>query len=396
MVDFLPVHGIIHVLFIKTLRVIRQLNRRPTIEDVASATSLSISTVSLVLNNKANVSEETRRKVKQAIRALGYHPLRSARGLASKASGNIGFIVSDEHFSEVEPFYTRIFLGTEFEARNHNYYILLTTVPARAKKSVQVPRFLQEKNVDGVIVAGKFNPRLIDYIDRLGIPIVLIDYAVHGKRYSSVLIDNLKGARAATRHLIENGRTEIAFIGGDPGHPSIAERFAGYSETLRENGLVCNPLLVVADEEDTRIHNGYNAIERVLKQGGKPSAVFAANDAMAIGCMSYLKAAGRKIPDDVAIVGFDDIELSSHVEPQLSTVRVFTTEMGKIAVQRIVEMIREKTQHVFTVHLPVELVVRASSGAAVEKRLEPGAPVSIIQRSPMSTVAVGGKSRHRI
>jgi LacI family transcriptional regulator len=357
------------------------LKQRPTIEDVARATSLSISTISLVLNNKANVSDATRRKVQEAIQALGYHPSRSARGLASKASGNIGFILTDDHFSEVEPFYTRVFLGTEFEARTHNYYILLTTVPNRAKRGGSIPRFLQEKNVDGVIVAGKFNPKLIEHIDRLGLPIVLVDYAVRGARYSTVLIDNFKGAQAAAQHLIGNGRREIAFIGGDPDHPSILERFAGYKATLQEHGISFNPQLVVSDEEDTRIHNGYNAIERLLKQGGKPDALFAANDAMAIGALNYLKAAGKRIPEDIAIVGFDDIELSSHVEPNLTTVRVFTAEMGKIAVKRIVEMIREKTRHVFTVHLPVELVVRASSGAPAMSPSKAGGRDPLMHRS---------------
>ncbi|HEY6192695.1 MAG TPA: LacI family DNA-binding transcriptional regulator [Bacteroidota bacterium] len=365
------------------------MKQRPTIEDVARATSLSISTVSLVLNNKSNVSDDTRRKVQKAIRTLGYHPLRSARGLASKASGNIGFILTDDHFSEVEPFYTHVFLGTEFEAREHNYYILLTTVPKRSKRGGAIPRFLQEKNVDGVIVAGKFNPLLIEHIDRLGLPIVLVDYAVQGAGYSTVLIDNFKGAKAATQHLIGNGRTEIAFVGGDPEHPSILERFEGYKSALRENGLPFNPQLVITDEDDTRIHNGYNAAERLLKQGGKPTALFAANDAMAIGCMNYLKAARKRIPEDIAIVGFDDIELSSHVEPNLTTVRVFKAEMGKIAVKRIVEMIREKTRHVSTVHLPVELIVRASSGSPVQKHLKAGTRQRLMHRPRSSQVAAG-------
>jgi len=367
---------------------------RPTIQDVARATSLSISTISLVLNNKAHVSEETRRRVKQAIRTLGYHPVRSARGLASKASGNIGFLLADEHFSAVEPFYTRIFLGSEVEARNHNYYILLTTVPMRLRKNESIPRFLHEKNVDGVIVAGKINHKLIEYIGKLGLPIVLVDYALPGKRYSSVLIDNYKGARVATTHLIETGHSKIAFIGGDPDHPSIAERFAGYKETLTRYGMPIDPSLVITDEEDTRIHNGYNAIERLLNRGGKPTALFAANDAMAIGCMNYLKATGIRIPGDIAIVGFDDIGLSSHVEPTLSTVKVFTEEMGKIAIRRIVEMIREKTQHVFTVHLPVELIVRASSASRVPSPSKRRTPISLTRRPRGPAIAEGREKNH--
>src|SRR5690349_3574720 len=131
------------------------MKRRPTIHDVAKRAELSISTVSLVLNNKSNVSESTREKVLQIIAELGYHPQRSARGLASSLSGNLGFILSEDHFSQAEPFYTKIFLGTEFEARAHNYYILLTTVETAPRADSTPPRFLLEQNVDGVIIAGK-------------------------------------------------------------------------------------------------------------------------------------------------------------------------------------------------------------------------------------------------
>src|SRR5512135_725902 len=136
------------------------LKKRPTIEDVARLSGLSVSTISLVINNRGYVSDETRKKVLKIVEDLSYHPTRSARGLASKTSGNLGFILSEDHFSQAEPFYTRIFLGTEFEARNHNYYILLTTVGKTFHKTRSVPRFLLEQNVDGVIIAGKVNAKL--------------------------------------------------------------------------------------------------------------------------------------------------------------------------------------------------------------------------------------------
>jgi len=343
------------------------VKRRPTIKDVAKATSFSISTVSLVLNNQPHVSDQTRRKVLQVIAELGYHPNRGARGLASRLTGNIGFIISDDHFTQVEPFYTRIFLGTEFESRDHDYYVLLTTVGKRFnKKNPSVPRYLLERNVDGVIIAGKISEALVEHIDRLALPMVLVDYALKHRRISSVLIDNRSGVRAAILHLIQGGHREIAFIGGDLQHPSIAERCEAYREILEEHNLTYKPSLVVTDETDTRVHNGYNAAERLLKQGGKPTAIFAANDAMAIGCMQYLKAVGKRIPDDVAVVGFDDIEISSHVEPRLTTVRVPKEEMGKLAVRLLVDIIKSKVETITTVHIPVELVVRESSGTGQE------------------------------
>jgi LacI family transcriptional regulator len=345
------------------------MKRPPTIDDVAKKTSLSISTISLVINNKPHVSEQTRQKVQQAIAELNYHPHRSARGLASKSSGNIGFIVSENHFSQVEPFYTKIFLGTEFEARDHDYYVLLTTVGKRfAKANSSIPRFLLERNVDGVIIAGKISETLVDYIDKLGLPIVLIDYVLARKRISTVLIDNRGGVRAAVLHLIQNHHKAIAFVGGDLVHPSIAERFEEYRATLDENNISYQPSLVITDEKDTRIHNGCNAIERILKGGGKPTAIFAANDAMAIGCMQYLKSAGIQIPGDMAIVGFDDIDMGSHIEPRLTTVRVFKEKMGELAVQLLVESMKSGSEVITTINVPVELVIRESSqtGAGID------------------------------
>jgi len=340
------------------------VKHRPTIRDVAKKAGLSLSTVSLVINNRGYVSAETRESVKKVVRELSYHPTRSARGLASKTSGNIGFILSEEHFSQAEPFYTRIFLGTEFEARDHNYYILLTTVGDQFDPDDYVPRFLLERNVDGIIIAGKVNEKLISYIDSLGLPIVLIDYEMKRAQHSAVLIDNWRGATLAVEHLLLLGHKKIAFLGGDIRHPSLTDRYEAYQNTLRHAGILLEESLEVTDEEETSISGGVSAAEKLFASGAKPTAIFAANDAMAIGCMRHLKSRGIRIPQDIAIVGFDDIDMSSHIEPHLTTVRVLKEEMGKIAVQRVVDAINSKTKIVVTTHVPVELIVRESTMTA--------------------------------
>ena len=337
------------------------MKHRPTIRDVAKKSGLSLSTVSLVINNRGNVSPGAREAVQKVVRELAYHPTRSARGLASKTSGNIGFILSDEHFSQAEPFYTRIFLGTEFEARDHNYYILLTTVGNQFDPDVYVPRFLLERNVDGIIIAGKVNEKLISHIDSLDLPIVLVDFEIKRAHHSAVLIDNWRGATLAVEHLLSLGHKRIAFIGGDVRHPSITDRYEAYQNTLHMAGVFLEESYEVTDEEETSVEGGTSAAERLFASGAKPTAIFAANDAMAIGCMRHLKSRGLRIPQDVAIVGFDDIEISSHIEPHLTTVRVLKEEMGKIAVQRVVDSINAKTKTVVTTHVPVELIVREST-----------------------------------
>lgn len=355
------------------------MNRRPTIRDVARRASLSISTVSLVLNDRPHVTDSTREKVRRAISDLGYRPQPNARNLASRASGNIGFILTEDHFSQIEPFYTKIFLGTEFEARNHNYYILLTTIGTRFRTQTAIPRFLLDRNVDGVIFAGKVHDKFVAYVETLDLPIVLVDYCCKQFRHSCVLIDNFRGAQAAVNHLIGGGHRSIGFIGGDITHPSLETRYRSYRETLQQHDIAFDASLVVVDENDSRIRNGYNAAERLLRRATRPTAIFAANDAMAIGCMRYMNTVGLVAPRDIAIVGFDDIEMGSHIDPRLTTVRVHKEEMGKLAVRRMVEMIKSKTRSVVTIDVPVELVVRDSCGIKLAHETMPEAQEPVLE-----------------
>lgn len=339
------------------------MKRKSTIRDVAEKAGTSLSTVSLVINNKENVSEETRRRVNEIISELGYHPQRSARGLASRSSGNIGFILTDDHFSVAEPFYTRIFLGAEFEARKHNYYILLTTVSQTIKATKELPRFFLEHNVDGVIIAGKISASWIDYVRERNLPVLLIDFDLPKHRISTVTMDNSGGAQMVVEHLLKLGHSKIGFIGGDLKHPSIAERYRTYRGTLEGLGVEILSSWVSINELDTRIENGYRAAKQILTAvGARPSAIFAANDAMALGCIKYCREVGISIPGSLAVVGFDNVESGLHVEPRLTTVNVHREEMGGIAVRRLVEMIRDGSNVVNRTTTPVELVIRESCG----------------------------------
>ncbi|MGA7161853.1 MAG: LacI family DNA-binding transcriptional regulator [Bacteroidota bacterium] len=337
------------------------MRRRPTIRDVAKKAGLSLSTVSLVLNKKGYVSEPTKEKVLSIIKELDYHPQPSARGLASKLSGNIGFILTDEHFSQSEPFYTRIFLGSELEARKHNYYILLATVGKNIKQTDGLPRFLFDNNVDGVIIAGKIGISWIDYIAKKNIPLVLIDFVA--PRISSITIDNKTGAELVMQHFLEGGHKKIGFIGGDIKHPSVQERYLKYRSMLVNAGIPPNERWENVDQANTTMADGYEAAKKIFSHNeNKPTALFAANDAMGIGCMRYLTEKGLKVPNDVAIVGFDNIEAGLHVDPPLTTVNVHREEMGSLAVRRMVEIIKDKSAIVTKTVTPVELVLRESCG----------------------------------
>ena len=331
-----------------------------TIKDVARKAGVSVSTVSLVINNKPGVTDATRQKILKTIDELNYHPHHFARGLASKRKGNIGFILTTYHFSRAEPFYTRIFLGSELEARNHNYYILLTTVESKFSRK-DIPRFLLEKNIDGVILAGKIPAGLIGYLNRFDLPVIYIDYVPPKGKSLAILMDNVDGAIQAVTHLNEKGHKKIAFIGGDISHPSIGARLEGYKSALKKNRIPVSENLIFTSASDTTTQSGYEMTCHLLEQKTPFTAIFAANDAMAFGCMKCLREKHIRIPDQVALVGFDDVEIASQMEPKLTTVRVNKEDMGALAVKTMVDIIHSERMLQGKFLVPVELVVREST-----------------------------------
>ena len=335
---------------------------RKTIKDVAKASNVSIATVSLVLHNNERISLETKRRVRKSIKQLNYHPSRSAQGLVSRKTGNIGFIVTEEHFLRTEPFYTRVFLGSEFEARENDYYVLLATIKSSFKKGDPLPRFILEKNFDGIVIAGKVPEAFIESLLKYKMPIVFIDYVPPFGDFPSVLIDNLRGGILATEHLINKGYKNIAFIGGEISHPSIRERLQGYKLALERANIYNsngNGLVVTNDEHLSR-QNGYRSAEKLFLHNKDVTAIFASNNATAVGVIQYLKDNNFNIPNDISLIGFDDIEADMMIDPPLTTIRVPKVEMGTEAVQLLLNIIKTKNYTAKKILIPIELVVRES------------------------------------
>ncbi|MEX2604221.1 MAG: LacI family DNA-binding transcriptional regulator [Gracilimonas sp.] len=341
--------------------------KKVTIKDVASHANASMSTVSMVVNGKGYVSDEKRKDILNSINELGYVPSTSARNLASNRTNNIGFILREAHFTLSEPFYTRIFLGTEFESKNHNYYVLLATVTDDYQKGVDTPRLLKERNVDGIIIAGKVSEDLLKEVEDSGIPFVLVDYQY--KSYPSIMVDNLNAGIEAVRYLIEKDHSDIAFVGADPKHPSISARLEGYQLAMLKAGIKDTSNLVFIDEEESpTLQTGFKLAKEMFELEEKPTAVFCANDAMALGLLKYAEQYKIKIPDDLAVMGFDDVEGASFSSPKLSTVRVFKEQIGELALGHLSEIIEdttdkkskyERSNHMLTI--PTELVIREST-----------------------------------
>jgi LacI family transcriptional regulator len=341
--------------------------KRSTIKDVAAEAEVSISTVSLVMNDKGPVSEGTRARVLGAAQRLGYVPRRAARQLASQRTGYIGFVLRADHFNRSEPFYTRIFLGSEFEARNQNLYVLLTTIPDPYTPGEHTPRFLREQSVDGVVVAGKVAPAFLTELGEGDVPVVLVDY--EAERYPAVVVDNQGGARAAVDHLVRRGHRRIAFAGADMAHPSLRARLDGYRLALAAAGIALDEALLfqAPAEEPTRM-TGRRLGVRLFACTPRPTAVFCANDALALGVMDAAREHDVRIPEALSVAGFDDVEGAANASPPLTTVRVFKEQLGELALRYLAELSEHappsrcryaRSSHAISV--PTELVIRATT-----------------------------------
>jgi LacI family transcriptional regulator, galactose operon repressor len=337
------------------------MKKAATIRDVAKLAEVSPSTVSAYINSKGYVHLDTAARIRKAVEDLDYTPKKSARDLARGSSGHIGFILSDHFFSKTEQFYTRVFLGAEFEARHHDLYVLLTTVDGSYKGTKELPRFLLEQNVDGVIIAGILPQKLITDVLNKNIPVVLIDYEDNEFDGPRILMKNEDGIRLAVEHLVMNGHKKIGFVGSDPENPSVRERLSGFLNAMAKTSNPINDKWIDLVEPDMSIEGGQRAFRRIMQQENFPTAIIAANDTVALGIMREAKKVGMKIPEDLSITGFDNIVASSLFDPPLSTVHVFKEDLGARAIKTIVDMIDGIRITNPVVRMDVEFIERDST-----------------------------------
>jgi DNA-binding LacI/PurR family transcriptional regulator len=334
-----------------------------TIRDIADKAGVSISTVSLVLNQKGYVAPETKEKIQAVIKKLNYRPLHSARKLATRKTGNFGFILWEGHFYEVEMFYSQVFLGMEYAARKNDYYILLTTVTDEFDPKEDLPRFLQYKDVDGVAIAGRVPESLVRYLDHQHIPFVLIDYEIPGTNYNCIKIDNYNGTFRAVEYLIQSGRRHIAFVGGTFFHPSIKERYRGYCEALEKHNLIEGSIdkYSYCEDVETSRSIGEKGAMHLLEKYPEIDAIFCCNDTTALGVMSGIQRMHKKTPEDIAVFGFDDIPTAEFNSPRLSTVRVPKLDIGKEAYKLLYELVQHPHAAPQSRVISVEMVFREST-----------------------------------
>jgi len=327
-----------------------------TLKDIAGQVGVSISAVSRALNNQPGLSSKLRSQIRQVAAELRYHPHAAARALRSKSTRAIGLMIPDI----LNPFFPALVKGVEAAARRSGHLMVLFHSEGRKRTEERLLRLLLEKRVDGLLIAPSGGPlRIVDDLLEEHYPIVVLDRRLPGSKAISVTADNFDGAKAATLHLLRQGRWPIFHVSGPLSASSAVHRLQGFKAALHEEGKPFSPDLVAPG--DFTIESGSRAAEALLKKLSGSPGIFTANDLMALGVMYALRSKGIAVPDDVALVGFDDIPMGRISNPRLSTVAQPIYEMGRIGFRLLLDLIRGRRDQVSDVVLPPELIVRESS-----------------------------------
>lgn len=334
---------------------------RVTLSEIAEQSGVSLSTVSLVLRDKPGVGTVTRQRVLGIAKELGYFP---KNGLQHRPSlTNIGLILKSApgRTPQTNQFYSHVLAGIEMACRQWQFNLLYATLPVdRDSYPLELPRvLLEEDTADGLLLIGAFLDNTIArVVERRSTPIVLVDAYAASDLHDAVVSDNLKGAHDAVTYLIQRGHRHIGFIGNHPhAYPSIQERQRGYVRALQDNEI-SNSYFAdchIIDREEI-----LDATADLVRRNSQITALFAANDEVAIVAMEAVQVLGRRIPGDVSIIGFDDIDPAKSTSPSLTTMHVDKIGMGMLAVQLLVNRVEYPASNPVTTVIHPHLVERQS------------------------------------
>lgn len=333
---------------------------KPTITDVAKLSGVSPSAVSMYLNNRPGISEQTHHRIANAIDQLGYVP--RTNSTKNKSKGFIGLVVEQLPASLTgDLFYADVASGLQKEAEHLGYSIAISVIDEPIDT---LPRLVDEDSVVGLIAigGGDITDDLLERIVKNNIPLVAVDNKSNLRPVNSVMIDNYRGAYLATQHLIELGHKQIAIIQGPQKYKSLTERFHGYINALVDAGIEIDRNLIQAPLSSGLPNKGFMEMKALLEISTPPTAVFAVSDRTALGAISAIEEAGLKVPDDLSIVSFDDIPPYTYTnKPALTTVTSNRLEMGRIAMQRLHQVINNPSLVPINIVMPSQLIIRDSS-----------------------------------
>lgn len=334
--------------------------RKVTIKDIAKRVGVSVTTVSNVINGKqSKVSDDTIQKIEQVIKELNYIPNLSARSLVNNKSKLIGVIIPQtEDYKQLlleNPFYSEIVSGIESKTREHGYYIILSGLD----KGISYLDIFVRWNLDGAIIMGIYQEKFYEELKQFKVPITLVDSYINDNYFYKVGIDDEYGGYLATKYLIDCGHRNISLITGSIKKDGVTEkRFLGYKKALKEANIFYNPEYVF--EQSVSYEYGIEAGKIIGSKPNDITAVFATADLLGAGVISGLKEAGKDVPKDISVMGFDDNFISKMIVPSLTTVRQNIRYKGAVAANQIINAIEGEDDIEKEVLLPLGIVERQS------------------------------------
>ncbi|MFW6381090.1 MAG: LacI family DNA-binding transcriptional regulator [Bacillota bacterium] len=306
-----------------------------TIKDVAEKAGVSYATVSRALNNHPEVNEKTRKRILEIAQDMGYQPNAIAQGLVKSETRTIGLLIPDI----TNPFFPEVARGVEEAAEKAGYSIFLCNTNWNSERESKYINVLLQKQVDGVIIApSSESPAHLQKLMESNTKTVFVSRIIRQLNTTSIIIDNVSGAVMAMEHLLQEGHKRIGFISGPLDISANKDRLRGYREALESNGIEIDDVLI--KEGDFKRESGHFLMHDLLALEEKPTAIFAANDLLALGAIRAIREEGYQIPEEVAVVGFDDIEFASLPEIQLSTVSQPKYDLGKLAFEVLCDQIK--------------------------------------------------------
>lgn len=330
-----------------------------TIKDVAREAGVSIATVSRVFNNVGPVDEKTRQRVRHVARQLRYVPSAIGRSLSTRRTDAIGLLLPDL-FGE---FFSEVLRGSDQTAQ-HSHFHLVVSSSHNNKEEIKAALAMMRGRVDGlVIMSPHIDAETLNENLPQSLPVVLLNCYVESAGFDSLNIDNFSGAYAMVKHLIGHGHRHIAIIKGTEKNFDAAERLRGYRKAIQESGLT--PDLRLEFTGDFSEAGGYEAAKQILRSSERATAIFACNDSMAIGALSALREQDVRVPEEIALAGFDDVPIASYLTPSLTSVQVGIHNLGVRAIDTLIHAVRNKNAHrKQQILLPTTLSLRESCGCA--------------------------------
>lgn len=332
-----------------------------TIKDIARIANVSYATVSRALNDHKDVNEQTKQKILKICNEVGYSPNAIARGLVKQNTYTIGLLVPDI----TNPYYPEVARGVEDEASKEDYNVFLCNTNWDMMKEVDYFNLLLAKRVEGIIIAPVSDDTMKfveKFTDRL--PIVFLGTRIEGEKYNYVVIDNVKGAEMITEYLIGLGHRKIAFIGGTKDSGTFSDRVLGYKNALKKNNIEIDENMIKIC--GYRKVDGSNALKAMAKEANLPTAIFAVNDLLALGIIDAAENISLSIPEDISLVGFDDIPYASLPKIRLTTVSQPKDHIGREAIRILLEKIENKNTRVGLQRIvQPELIIRSTCKSIV-------------------------------